>query len=287
MTDDLASTRPPGDREWDAATYHRVSDPHVGWGQRVLDRLSLDGDETVLDAGCGTGRLTALLLERLPRGRVIAADASANMLRTAADSLQPRFGDRVTYLQTDLQTLSLPTPVDAIFSTATFHWIPDHPRLFRHLFAALVRGGRLVAQCGGGPNLARLRERMTPLMAAEPFARFFAGWDGPWTFAGDVTTAQRLRDAGFVEVATDLEPAPTVHADAEAHRVFLTSVVLGSHLARLPDDAIRCAFVDALVDAAAVDDPPFALDYWRLNLRGRRPEETFPGNDAAATVTMS
>ena len=272
MTDDRASIPTPPGREWDAATYHRVSDPHVSWGQRVLDRLALRGDETVLDAGCGSGRLTALLLERLPRGYVIAADASANMLRAAADSLEPRFSERVTYLQTDLQTLILPTLVDAIFSTATFHWIPDHPRLFRHLRAALVPGGRLVAQCGGGPNLARLRDRMASLMASPPFAPFFAGWDGPWTFADDATTATRLHDAGFIEVATDLEPAPTVHADAATHRTFLTSVVLGSHLARLPDDATRHAFVDALVDLAATDDPPFALDYWRLNLRARRPE---------------
>jgi trans-aconitate 2-methyltransferase len=271
MTDDRSSTVPPSAREWDAATYHRVSDPHVGWGQRVLDRLALRGDETVLDAGCGSGRLTALLLERLPRGHVIASDASTNMLRAAADALEPRFGGRVTYLQTDLQTLSLATPVDAIFSTATFHWIPDHPRLFRHLLGALVPGGRLAAQCGGGPNLARLRDRMAPLMASSPFAPCFAGWDGPWTFADDVTTATRLRDAGFVEVATDLESAPTTHAEAEAHRTFLTSVVLGSHLARLPDDAARHAFVDALVDLAAGDDPPFALDYWRLNLRAPRP----------------
>jgi trans-aconitate methyltransferase len=262
---------PTSAREWDAATYHVVSNPHVVWGNRVLARLPLRGDESVIDAGCGTGRLTALLLERLPHGRVLALDASENMLRTAEAELRPRFGDRVSFRQVDLQTLEVDTPVDAIFSTATFHWIPDHDALVRRLFAALVPGGRLVAQCGGGPNIARLVARVATLMATPPFAASFAGWSGPWTFADAETTARRLRAAGFVEVETSLEPAPTILPDAETYRRYLASVVFGSHLARLPDESTRTAFIAALTDQAATDDPPFSLDYWRLNLAGRRP----------------
>jgi len=253
--------------EWDASVYHRVSDPHVEWGRRVLARLPLRGDETVLDAGCGSGRLTAFLLERLPRGRVLAVDASENMLREAAARLAPRFGDRVSFLRADLQTLALPVPVDALFSTATFHWIPDHPRLFRGLFAALVPGGRLVAQCGGGPNLAGLLARVADLMAAPAFA----GWGGPWEFASAETTADRLRAAGFADVETGLEPEPTVLPGAASYREFLATVVLRAHLARLPDAPTRDAFLAPLVEQAAGDDPPFALDYWRLNLQARRP----------------
>ncbi|HEU5433439.1 MAG TPA: class I SAM-dependent methyltransferase, partial [Thermomicrobiales bacterium] len=120
-------------KEWDAATYHRVSDPHVAWGTRVLQRLPLRGDETVLDAGCGTGRLTEELLERLPRGRVIGVDRSRNMLEQAAAHLTPKYGDRITLLEGDLLQRQVDEPVDAIFSTATFHWIADHDALFRML----------------------------------------------------------------------------------------------------------------------------------------------------------
>ncbi len=260
----------PG-REWDARTYHRVANPHVTWGQRVLARLPLRGDETVLYAGCGTGRLTAELLERLPRGRVVAVDRSANMLETARAHLSPRFGDRVAFVQADLQNLRLENPVDHIFSTAAFHWVPDHPRLFGGLFQALVPGGWLVAQCGGGPNIARLRERAGALMAAPPFTPFFRDWPGPWTFADDTTTAERLRAAGFVAVETGLEVAPTVLPNATEYKDFLASVVFGAHLDRLPDPDLRERFVATLTDQAAGDDPPFALDYWRLNLQGQRP----------------
>lgn len=264
-------TNPHRAQEWDATTYHRVSVPHVDWGQSVLARLPLRGDETVLDAGCGSGRLTARLLERLPDGQVIAVDASANMLHAAADHLAPRFGDRVTFRQADLQRLTLAQPVDAIFSTATFHWIRDHERLFRHLYAALRPGGRLVAQCGGGPNLDRLLTRVARLMAAPDLAPSFAGWDGPWEFTSAETAADRLRAAGFDGVVTGIEAKPTVMADAAAYREFLTTVILHSHLERISGEAARDAFADALTEQARADDPPFLLDYWRLNLKAQRP----------------
>ena len=130
----------------------------------MIDRLPLIGSETVVDAGCGSGRLTAEFLESLPTGDVIAIDSSPNMLAAAESNLRPRFGDRVRFLQADVANLVLASPVDAIFSTATFHWILDHPRLFNRLFACLRPGGRLVAQCGGGPNVERLRSRAESLL---------------------------------------------------------------------------------------------------------------------------
>lgn len=265
-------TPPPSATEWNAAVYHRVSDPHITWGARALAMLKVRGDETAVDCGCGTGRLTAELLERLPAGRVIAVDRSRNMLEAADAFLRPTFGDRVAFRQADLQTLdrdALGEQVDLVFSTATFHWIPDHPRLFTNLFGLLRPGGWLVAQCGGAGNLARLLARSDALQAEEPFAPFFAGWPGPWEFADDVTTADRLRAAGFDAVETNLEAMPAVMADADAHREFLTNVIFGTHLARLPDPALRAAYVDRLTAFAAHDDPPYELDYVRLNMRAR------------------
>lgn len=165
-----------------------------------MKRLKLRGDELVLDAGCGTGRLTAELLERLPKGSVIVVDHSENMLRAASEYLGPRFGDRVTFVRADLQTLRIEEKVDGILSTATFHWIKDHSQLYRHLYQALKPGGWLVAQCGGGPNLSRLLGRASVLMAQEPYVRFFSGWSSPWEYADDITTAEWLRAAGFVDV---------------------------------------------------------------------------------------
>lgn len=260
--------------EWNATTYHRVANPHVTWGQRVLARLPLRGDETVVDAGCGTGRLTAELLERLPNGHVIAIDGSANMLDVAAEHLRPRFGDHVSFIQADLQRLSLPEPVDAIFSTATFHWIADHDLLFRHLFSALKSGGHLVAQCGGGPNIAGLMARVAELQQAPEFAAYYEVWREFWEFADAETTAERLKNAGFTEIETSIEEAPTTLPNAPEYRDFLETVVLRAHIEPLPDQALKDAFLDRLTEQSAASDTPFFLDYWRLNLAGRRPETT-------------
>lgn len=266
--------------EWNAAVYHRVSDPHQTWGARALDLLRVRGNETAVDCGCGTGRLTAELLERLPDGRVIAVDRSQNMLDAARDYLTPRFGERVAFRRADLQTFdreALGEQVDLVFSTATFHWVLDHARLFANLFGILRPGGWLVAQCGGGANLQRLRARARIIQAQPDYAPFFTDWPGPWMFADDRATAERLKGAGFTEVRTNLEYMPVVMQDAAAYREFLINVIFGAHLARIPEPGLRQRYVDQLVELAATDDPPFELDYWRLNMRARRPS-TGPGD---------
>jgi trans-aconitate 2-methyltransferase len=266
---------PPGDRsetrEWNAEVYHRVSNPQLAWGTAVLDRLPLVGNELVIDVGCGTGRLTTGLVERLPLGRVIGVDRSANMLRGAREHLRP-FGARVAFVRADAAALPCDGIADAIFSTATFHWVREHDELFASVFRALVPGGRLVAQCGGGPNIERIRMRAARLMADPMFAPHFRGWTNPWEFASAATTEGRLAAAGFAEVSASVEPAPVVQQNAADYREFLANVICHPHLACLADGPeLQARFLDALTSQAANDDPPFELDYWRLNLQGRKP----------------
>ena len=160
---------------------------------------------------------------------------------------------------------------DGIFSTAAFHWVRDHERLFGSLYRALKPGGWLIAQCGGGPNLARLRERAKELIANEKYSQFLGHYREPWEFAEAETTAVRLRRAGFVDIATSTEPAPTTFESAEKFSEFIRNVVLHRHLELIPDQAVRDAFIAELTNQAMKDDPPLTLDYWRLNLQGTVP----------------
>ena len=257
-------------REWNADTYHRVSNPQFEWGLPVLARLPLRGDELVLDVGCGTGRLTDKLLDRLPLGRGIGIDPSENMLTVAREYLRPRHGGRVTLVRADASALPVFQQADAIFSTATFHWILDHQQLFRSLHAALKPGGLLVAQCGGKSNLQRVHERAATLMLDADFAPHFANWQEPWEFADATTTEQRLRGAGFVDIRTTVEWSPVVQPTADAYAVFLANVICRPHLSHLPDDDTRRHFIDRLTRAAIHDTPAFELDYWRLNVAARK-----------------
>jgi trans-aconitate 2-methyltransferase len=256
-------------REWNAEAYHRVSNPQFDWGMVVLERLPLDGGECVLDIGCGTGRLTERLLDRLPHGRVVGIDQSSNMVSVAREYLHPHL-PRVQMLVADAAALPMHEQADAVFSTATFHWVQDHPRLFRSLYDALKPGGRLVAQCGGARNLTRIHHRTEALMLDPRFAPYFATWSEPWEFADAETTARRLGEAGFEEIRTSVEQSPVVFSNAETFRTFITNVICRPHLAYLPDTA-KDTFIDELTRLAAGDHPPFELDYWRLNLSARRP----------------
>src|SRR4051812_25106255 len=173
---------------WDASTYDRVSDVQQAWAQSVLARLPLRGDETVLDAGCGSGAVTRRLLDRLPRGHVIAVDASEEMVAHARAAL----GERATVFAADLATLRLDAPVGAVFSNAVFHWVLDHDALFRSLFAALRPGGRLVAQCGGAGNLQAFHAMARTVGAEPPFAEHLARMPQTSHFAGVAETKDRL-----------------------------------------------------------------------------------------------
>ncbi|MGE0863493.1 MAG: methyltransferase domain-containing protein [Vicinamibacterales bacterium] len=257
--------------EWNAASYHKVSGPQTSWGQKVLGRLAVNGDERAVDAGCGSGRLTGELLERLPGGRLVAIDRSWNMLMTARANLRPVFGTRVGFVQVSLPFLPFSNWADLVFSTATFHWIKDHDALFANILQALRPGGRLMAQCGGGPNLVRARALAGQLMQAAPFAPYFRNWPGPWEYADAETTAARLQRAGFSAIDTSLEAAPTTLATEADYREFVTTVIYHPHLERLPEPALKQAFIDRVTDLSAREDPPLTLDYWRLNISARRP----------------
>jgi trans-aconitate 2-methyltransferase len=243
--------------EWDAASYDRVSSPQVRWGGPVAARLPLEGDELVLDAGCGTGRVTEAVLDRVPAGKVIALDGSARMVTEARRRLGDG-GGRLAFMVADLRD---PLPVvpgrlDAVISTATFHWLPDHDALFGNLAAALRPGGRLEAQAGGAGNTASVMEALERVAPGEAY---------PHTFATAGETARRLEAAGFTQVETWLVEERAPFASREELESFLATVLLWPQLSRRHPTQ-HAGFVARVADEL----PGLELDYVRLNLRGRR-----------------
>jgi len=257
--------------DWDAKRYDQLAAPQERWARGVLERLPLEGTETVLDAGCGSGRVTKLLLEKVPDGRVIGVDGSPSMIALASETFAA--DDRVTLISADLLGLEAGLlrreagidSVDAVFSNATFHWIADHERLFARLFDLLKPGGRLVSQCGGRGNVADWTEAILRAAAENPFAEYVRGFE-PWNFYGDAETAERLRGVGFLAVRCWLEEVDAVRP--EDPRDFVTVVGLAAHQERLPPE-LRERFVDAVIEALP---QPLELRYIRLNADARRPE---------------
>ncbi len=246
------ATRP---REWDAVAYQRVSVPHEEWAKAILERLPLRGEETVLDAGCGTGRVTKMLIERLPNGRVIGVDGSTAMVDKVREVLRPQDDA----FSADLTSLELPEPVDAVVSSAVFHWIADHPQLFRQLHGALAPGGRLIAQCGGAGNIDELRETTGRIASEEPYASHLGDMADPWNYAGAEETEERLRAAGFDSVRCWLQPWEVVPPEPFE---FLRAICLAPYLDPLPEE-LHKPFIDAVL---AAEGEPLSLRYVRLNI---------------------
>lgn len=244
-------------RDWDGAAYDRISTPQEQWATVTLDRLELDGDETVLDAGCGSGRVTRMLLDRLPRGRVLAVDAAPSMVEQARQNLD----ERATVWQSDLLELEVPEPVDAVFSNAVFHWVGDHRALFARLRAALKPGGQLVAQYGGRGNIERFHERAREVATQEPYARYLGGWEGPWNFATAEDTVDELTKE-FDHAEAWLEESTIVPPEPET---YLRVVCLGHHLEALPEK-LRASYTRAVLERCG---NPVELDYVRLNILAR------------------
>lgn len=254
--------RPSGTTDWDAESYHRIAGMQERWGLPVLDRLELAGDETVLDAGCGSGRMTRHVLERVPDGRVIGVDASPSMIDHARRELG---GDeRLDLIVADLAELELDEPVDAIFSNATFHWVPDHERLFARLFAALRPGGRMEVQFGGEGNVAEFTEAIAAVAADEAFAPHLGDLDPPWYFAGPDETEERLLGAGFEVDAISIDHYDEQPDDPYA---FMRASGLNAHVERLPGDLPE-RFVERLRERLP---QPVVLHYVRLNVSAARP----------------
>jgi trans-aconitate 2-methyltransferase len=253
--------------EWSAKEYERLGDPMTRWGGQVLERLQLNGDETVLDGGCGTGRVTEQLLAKLPRGKVIGADASSKMIEQANE----RFAGnpQVSLLVADLTTIELPEQIDANLSTATFHWIKDHDKLFTQLAKILKPGGQLVAQCGGATNIAGVMEAIEEVMRSPAYAAAFEGWDSPWLYATPEEAKERLTRAGFTGIHTWLNPEPTVLSSREHLVDYLVTIILGQHVLKLPADQHR-PFAKAVANALLRRAGQPLIDYVRLNIVARR-----------------
>jgi trans-aconitate 2-methyltransferase len=246
-------------RDWDGATYDRIAAPMTRWGAGVLERLELAGDETVLDAGCGSGRVTEMLLDRLGAGRVIALDAAPSMLAEARRRLAPA-GDRVEFVEGDLLELSPAVlggrTVDAVLSTATFHWVLDHDRLFANLASVMRPGAALEAQCGAAGNIEGLLAAVRATGAERA---------GTWVYATPEETRARLGRAGFDHVEVWTHPEPTRLERGEELETYLGTVCLRAHVAGL-DGPDRARLLRRVADAM----PEPVIDYVRLNISARR-----------------
>lgn len=258
---------------WNAEVYDRIGTPMQRWAEAVMDDLGLAGDETVLDAGCGSGSVTLDLARRLPRGRVIALDLSSDMIDALSRRIAERGVQNVTPLVADLTNFTLPAPVDVVFSNAVFHWIQDWGALYASLFRATRPGGRLRAQCGGGDIFVRLFGAARSVRARPRFREAFDGFREAHYFRTADEAKAALEAAGWSQVRAVTWEAPVRFERREDACEYLRTIILRADVAALAP-ADPTSYLEAVVEECVRrHGEPFTADYVRLDLWAMKPED--------------
>ena len=255
---------------WDAETYERIGRPMREWAKAVIDDLDLQGDETVLDAGCGSGSVTLDLLERLPQGKIYALDSSEEMISKVTNEIKKRGANNVIPVLASLTNFELPEQVDAVFSNAVFHWISDDAGLFGSLLRATKAGGLLRAQCGGAGNIPSVLAAAHAVQTREPYAEHIAGVHESTTFRTPAEVTAALERNGWSDVRVSLFEAPAHFDSHDEAALYLRTIVLRDYVEKLPDALAEGFLHDVIAECERTSGRPFEVDYVRLDMWARR-----------------
>ncbi len=206
---------------WDPLDYHRHSVAQQGWAMELLGKLSLEGDERVLDVGSGDGKITAEIARRAPRGRVVGIDASADMVRFAAERFPREMFPNLEFRLMDAHALDFDAEFDVVFSNATLHWVDDHAAFLRGMRRALTPLGRCLLQMGGKGNAAEVMEALRVVCEREPWKGFFSDFVFPYSFFDAAEYSALLTAAGLAATRVELIPKTMRQPDAEGFAGWL------------------------------------------------------------------
>jgi len=264
---------------WNAEVYERIGTPMRRWAQAVIDDLNLSGDETVLDAGCGSGSVTFDLLEKLPRGKIYAVDSSPQMIEKITASIEERrigpagqaLSLTVVPIHADLTDFTLPEQVDVVFSNAVLHWIPDDDALFSCLLRAAKPGARFRAQCGGGHNIVRLMAAVKVVKQREPFVGYLSGTQDGRKYRTAEQAKAAMERAGWTGVRASVFESGVVFEVEDDAVLYLHTIILQDHVSRLPEHHQDPYLRAVIQETIRMYGAPFVADYVRLDLWATRP----------------
>jgi len=262
--------------DWDALTYDNISDVIESWGLDLIERLNWKGNEIVLDAGCGSGRLTKIISTKLPKGKVFAVDLDSSMIKLANERLGKI--SNVKFIQSNICDIELQDKIDVIFSNAVLHWISNHRKVFRHFWQILKPNGQLSIQCGGYGNLTKTLSVFNKVRKSLEFCNYFCNrkgesiWNEPWYFAKAEDTVKILKEIGFKNIEVSLENKVAKFHDKEDYFIFIKTIVLRPYLEYLSNDKLKNMFAKAVLHEIETNfkELQWKLDYVRLNIHAKK-----------------
>lgn len=259
---------------WDSSDYARHSSAQLAWAAELIDKMRLSGRETILDIGCGDGKVTALLAGRVPEGRVTGVDLSADMIAFARETFPCVAFPNLEFMEMDARKLDFENRFDVVFSNATLHWIKDHRPVLEGVRRALKPDGRLLIQMGGKGNAAEILNIIDKLKQDPPWRDLFADFEMPYGFWGVDEYERWLNEAGLTPRRIELIPKTMVQPGRDGLAGWIRTTWL-PYLERVPDD-LKLRFMDEIIDrhleAHPVDDSgAIRIAMVRLEVEATRP----------------
>jgi trans-aconitate methyltransferase len=231
---------------WDAKDYAKNSQNQFRWARELIPKLKLQGNEALLDIGCGDGKITAEIATCLPRGRAVGVDSSKEMIRLANENFPSKEHPNLTFQVMDARELTFQNEFDVAFSNAALHWIVDHRAVLAGVKRSLKPGGRLLFQMAGKGNAQEILNIINELADLEPWKPFFSGMTFPYGFYDTQEYRAFLREAGLVTERVELFPRDMRHEGAEGLAGWVRTCWL-PFTDRLAVE-LRAKFVQEIVD---------------------------------------
>jgi len=259
---------------WDAETYDEVSNTHEEWARKIILSKIWNKKEIIMDAGCGSGRITKILSNLVPLGKIYAIDIDENMIKKAKDNLKDF--KNVKVIQSNLLDINfnnLYSKFNIIFSNAVLHWILDHYTVFKNFYELLLSEGQLLIQCGGYGNLQNAISTFNAVKDSVEFKSYFSNWKVQWNFAKPVETEKILKEIGYRNIKVYLEDYPVIFKDKNSYSIYLKTVVLGPYLKFIPSEKLQERFLQRIVsikEKENTQEQMLTLDYKRLNIFASR-----------------
>uniref|UniRef100_UPI0040561884 class I SAM-dependent methyltransferase n=1 Tax=Candidatus Electrothrix sp. TaxID=2170559 RepID=UPI0040561884 len=242
-----------GSYNWDAEDYARHSSVQQGWARELLNTLNLQGNEAVLDIGCGDGKVTAELAELVPDGEVLGLDNSAAMLALARKEFPWSSYPNLSFQERDARELACEQEFDLIFSNAALHWVQDHLPVLTGISRALRLGGRVLLQMAGTGNAASFLAVVDEVIQTKEWQQYFVDFAFPYGFYGPELYNVWLKEAGMYPVRVELIPKDMSYPDRAGLEGWVRTTWL-PYTEQVPVER-REDFIAALVDRYLADHP--------------------------------